>query len=210
MADNAPMTAIRSARPDDADAIVDVLVAAFVDDPGTSVFEPDPTRRASILPAFFAAWVRAAIADGGDLVVPAGSAVTGVASWFGPERHGPSDGALEAAGWAEAMDAFGEAAAARAAAMTGELERQHGLLAPWPHLRLDFFGVLPDVQGTGIGSRLIEHGHRVADAAGLPCYLETFTERNVAYYRRRGWDVVATYLVGDAVPVYALVRPPPA
>ncbi len=74
--------------------------------------------------------------------------------------------------------------------------------------RLDFFGVLPAAQGAGIGQRLIEHGHRRADAAGLPCYLETFTERNVAYYGRRGWDVVETYLVGDRVPVYALLRQP--
>jgi GNAT superfamily N-acetyltransferase len=92
--------------------------------------------------------------------------------------------------------------------MTAELERQHALLAPWPHLRLDFFGVLPAAQGAGIGSRLIEHGHRAADAAALPCYLETFTEANVAYYGRRGWDVIATYRVADDVPVYALVRPP--
>ena len=202
------MTEIRKAQPDDADAITAVLVAAFLDDPGAVIFEPDRVRRAAILPAFFGPWVRAAIADGGDLVVPAASEPTGVASWFGPERHGPSDAALAAAGWDDAMSSFGDAAAARTIAMTGELERQHTLLAPWPHLRLDFFGVLPAAQGTGVGSRLMEHGHRAADAAGLPCYLETFTEQNVAYYGRRGWDVIATYRVGDGVPVYALVRPP--
>ena len=65
-----------------------------------------------------------------------------------------------------------------------------------------------EAQGTGLGSRLIEHGHRRADVAGLPCYLETFTERNVAYYRRRGWAVVETYRVAGDVPVYALLRPP--
>ena len=202
------MQAIRSARPADATAIADVLTAAFLDDPGAEIFEPDRVRRAAILPSFFGAWVRAAIADGGDLVVPGGGGVTGVATWFGPETHGPSEQAMQAAGWDEAMATFGPPAAARVLAMTGELERQHGLLAPWPHLRLDFFGVLPEAQGTGIGSRLIEHGHRTADAAGLPCYLETFTERNVAYYGRRGWDVIATYTVGDDVPVYALVRQP--
>jgi GNAT superfamily N-acetyltransferase len=202
------MTEIRPARTDDADAIAAVLVAAFLDDPGAVIFEPDRVRREAILPAFFGAWVRAAIADGGDLVVPAGPAVTGVASWFGPGLYGPSDGSLDAAGWREVLAAFGSSAAARMEAMTAELERQHDLLAPWPHLRLDFFGVQPGAQGTGIGSRLIEHGHRRADAADLPCYLETFTQRNVAYYGRRGWDVVATYRVGDGVPVYALVRPP--
>jgi GNAT superfamily N-acetyltransferase len=202
------MKAIRRARPADATAIADVLSAAFLDDPGAVIFEPDRERRAAILPVFFGTWVRAAIADGGDLVVPDGGVVTGVATWFGPDRHGPSEAAMHAAGWDEAMAAFGEPAAARVHAMTGELERQHERLAPGPHLRLDFFGVLPDAQGTGIGSRLIEHGHDAADAAGLPCYLETFTERNVAYYGRRGWDVIATYTVGDNVPVYALVRPP--
>jgi hypothetical protein len=29
----------------------------------------------------------------------------------------------------------------------------------------------------------------IADAEGLPCYLETETEVNVAYYRRHGFDV---------------------
>ena len=202
------MKAIRSARTSDASAIADVLTAAFLDDPGAVIFEPDRRRRAAILPAFFGVWVRAAIADGGDLVVPDGGEVTGVATWFGPNRHGPGEAAMQAAGWDEAVATFGAPAAARVLAMTGELERQHELLAPWPHLRLDFFGVLPEAQGTGIGSRLIEHGHRAADAAGLPCYLETFTERNVAYYGRRGWDVIATYAVGDDVPVYALVRQP--
>jgi GNAT superfamily N-acetyltransferase len=199
---------IRPAVPEDADAIAAVLAEAFLDDPGAVIFEPDRVRRAAILPAFFGCWVRAALSDGGDLVVPDGPKVTGVASWFGPGRYGPSEGAITAAGWDGVLTTFGEAASARMLAMTGELERQHGLLAPWPHLRLDFFGVLPAVQGTGIGARLIDHGHRAADAAGLPCYLETFTERNVAYYGRRGWDVIATYNVGDGVPVYALVRPP--
>jgi GNAT superfamily N-acetyltransferase len=202
------MKGIRAARPDDAAAIADVLVAAFLDDPGAVIFEPHRERRSAILPSFFGAWVRAAIADGGDLVVPSGAAVTGVASWFGPARHGPSDEALDAAGWDEVLATFGEAAAARMVAMTDELERQHARLAPWPHLRLDFLGVLPAAQGTGLGSALIEHGHRAADAAGLPCYLETFTERNVAFYRRRGYEVIEWYEVGDGVPIAALVRPP--
>ncbi len=63
-------------------------------------------------------------------------------------------------------------------------------------------------QGTGVGTSLIEHGHRRADDLGLPCYLETFTEPNVRYYERRGYTVASRYTVGDGVPVYAMVRAP--
>jgi GNAT superfamily N-acetyltransferase len=199
---------VRAATPADSEAITDVLVASFLDDPGAVIFEPDRGRRAAILPSFFGAWVRAAIADGGDLVVPDEPVVRGVASWFGPETYGPSDDALAAAGWDAVLEAFGPAAAGRMLDMTSELERHHERLMPGPHLRLDFFGVRPEAQGSGIGSRLMEHGLRRADAAGLPCWLETFTERNVAYYGRRGWEVVATYRVAGGVPVYGLSRRP--
>jgi predicted N-acetyltransferase YhbS len=92
--------------------------------------------------------------------------------------------------------------------MVGELEAQHARLTDGPHLRLEFFGVDPGRQRSGIGGALIEHGHRRADAAGLPCYLETFTDENVRFYERRGYERVAGYSVGDGVPVHAMIRPP--
>jgi hypothetical protein len=36
---------------------------------------------------------------------------------------------------------------------------------------------------------LLELGTSQADAAGIPCYLETGTESNVAYYSKRGFEV---------------------
>lgn len=199
---------IRRAVTADARAISDVLVQAFMDDPGTIIFEPDRERRATILPAFFGAWVRAALADGGDLVVPEGPVATGVASWFGPASDGPSEEALRAAGWDEVLVTFGDDAATRMLEMTGELDRRHDILDLGPHLRLEFFGVRPSAQRAGVGTRLIEHGHRVADGLGVPCALETFTLENVAYYRRRGWNLVAEYEVAGGIPVYQLVREP--
>ncbi len=92
--------------------------------------------------------------------------------------------------------------------MVAELESQHERLTEGPHLRLEFFGVEPGRQRSGTGTVLIEHGHRRADALGLPCYLETFTEPNVRFYERRGYRVTGEYTVGDGVPVYGMVRPP--
>ena len=48
----------------------------------------------------------------------------------------------------------------------------------------------PGAPGAGLGSVLLEHGLRRADATGHPCYLETFEERNVPFYLRHGFDLV--------------------
>ena len=198
--------AIRAAGPNDVEACASVLARAFQDDPGAIVFDPDPARRAKMLPGFFRAFVAASLAEDADLVV-AGDPIEGIASWFGPDRHGPSAGAMIAHGFGDVLERWGPEVGKRIFAMTGEIERHHELLITGSHLRLEFFGVEPERQGSGIGSALIEHGHRRADELGLRCYLETFTEPNVRYYERRGYQVVGEYTVGDGVPVYGMVRP---
>ena len=201
------MVEVRRATRDDVDAAAQVLARSFHDDPGTKIYEPDDERRARILPAFFRAFVAASISEDADLEV-AGDPIQGVASWFGPDRHGPSPEAMGVNGFGDVLGASGPEATQRLLAMVGELDRQHGLLTSGQHFRLEFFGVEPSRQGTGVGVALIEHGHRRADELRVPCYLETFTQKNVRFYQHRGYQLVAEYGVGDGVPVYALVRPP--
>ncbi|MDQ3553825.1 MAG: GNAT family N-acetyltransferase [Chloroflexota bacterium] len=196
---------VRGATRDDIADCARVLALAFQDDPGTIIFEPDPERRALILPDFFQVFVAASLAEGADIVV-AGEPVVGVASWFGPERHGPSPDAMGGHGFGGVLERAGPEATARLLAMIGELERQHDLLTDGAHLRLEFFGVIPDQQRSGVGTALIEHGHRRADERTLACYLETFTQSNVRYYQGRGWKVVAEYTVAEGVPVYGMIR----
>jgi ribosomal protein S18 acetylase RimI-like enzyme len=200
------MTLIRSATPDDVDACGRVLALAFQDDPGTIVVDPDPVQRAAVLPTFFRSFVAASIAEDADIVV-AGDPIQGIACWFGPERHGPSPDAMGANGFGQVLEQWGREASERLIAMVGELESQHARLAPEPHLRLQFFGVVPDHQRTGIGSALIDHGHQRADELAVPTYLDTFTEQNVRYYERRGYRVVGEFAVGAGVPVFGLLRP---
>ena len=200
---------IRPATPRDVGACATVLARAFQGDPGGIVIDPDPAGRAEMFRGFFRVFVAASLSEGADLVV-AGEPIEGVASWFGPERHEPSGEAMYAHGLGGVLGRLGPERSQRMLAMTGEIERQHERLITGPHFRLDFFGVDPSRQGSGIGSVLIEHGHRIADERGLPCYLETFTEPNVRYYERRGYRIVGEYRVGDGVPVYGMVRPPPA
>ena len=58
-----------------------------------------------------------------------------------------------------------------------------------PHWYLEAVGVEPGAQGMGIGTRLLEPVLARVDEEGQPCYLETMTERNVAWYRRLGFEV---------------------
>jgi len=201
------MVDVRPATRDDIDACASVLATAFQEDPGTIRFEPDHARRAAILPLFFRTIVAASLAEDGDLVV-AGDPVEGVAIWFGPDQHGPSPDAMGASGFGDVLEAAGPDASQRLLAMVGELDAQHERLTDGRHLRLDFLGVSPTSQGSGIGSALIEHGHRRADDLRIPCYLDTFTQENVRYYQHRGYELADEFTVGDGIPVYGLLRPP--
>ena len=200
------MHPVRPANSGDVDECARVLAAAFQDDPGTIVWIPDAHEREEILPGFFRTFVAAALSEDAGIVV-SGDPITGVASWLGPERHGPSQEAMGAHGLGAVLERCGPDATGRLVAMLGEIEANHDRLATEPHLRLEFFGVTPDVQGTGIGTALIEHGHRHADELGIACYLETFTEPNVRYYERRGYRTVGEFTIGDGVRGYGMIRP---
>jgi GNAT superfamily N-acetyltransferase len=94
--------------------------------------------------------------------------------------------------------------------MVGEIERQHAELTEGPHFRLEFFGVVPERQGTGLGTALIDHGHRRADELGLSTYLETFADRNVRFYERRGYEVAREFTIGAGTRGRGMIRPPRA
>lgn len=57
------------------------------------------------------------------------------------------------------------------------------------HWYLNMLATHPDWQRQGLGGALMRHVFEFADDEGVPCYLETETEENVAYYLRRGFSV---------------------
>lgn len=61
-----------------------------------------------------------------------------------------------------------------------------------PHWYLSVLGVAPEYQRQGIGSALLQPILAQADSQGLPCYLDTFVERNLQFYGKQGFEVVTT------------------
>ena len=59
-----------------------------------------------------------------------------------------------------------------------------------PHWYLMTVGTRRARQGQGLGSALVEVGTAKADAAQLPCYLETGTDSNIAFYTKRGFEII--------------------
>jgi ribosomal protein S18 acetylase RimI-like enzyme len=58
-----------------------------------------------------------------------------------------------------------------------------------PHWYLNMLATHPDWQRQGLGAALMTQAFAIADEQGLPCYLETETADNVAYYRHHGFEV---------------------
>lgn len=76
------------------------------------------------------------------------------------------------------------------------------------HLYLAVLGVDTDRQGAGIGSALLGPGLELCDAEGLPAYLESSKERNLAFYGRHGFDVIDQLKLPIGPPVWLMRREP--
>lgn len=60
---------------------------------------------------------------------------------------------------------------------------------PELHWHLNMIATHPDWQRRGLAAELMAVVFDIADRDGLPCYLETETPENVAYYRGHGFEV---------------------
>ena len=90
-----------------------------------------------------------------------------------------------------------------------------GATMEWRHLREPHYyvrdvGVLPEMQGHGLGSKLLRPTLDRCDSEGLPAYLEASSERSAALYERLGFKLTAELRVGGSPPLRLMRRPPVA
>lgn len=78
-----------------------------------------------------------------------------------------------------------------------------------PHVHLGPLAVDAELQGRGIGSRIMQEHCRRLDAAGEPGYLETDKTENVPFYERFGFEVTGEEPV-LGVPNWFMHRKPQA
>ena len=71
---------------------------------------------------------------------------------------------------------------------------------------LSIVGVHPSAQSKGLGQQLLLPTLGLAAEQQVPCYLETFTSRNLAFYARLGFQSAAEYLEPTTGARYTIMR----
>ena len=195
------------AGPGDIAAVAADLADAFRDDDMFDWFMRPDSRRDQAFARFFSFLVRMGARDGGLIERPA---VGGAAAiWMPFEAVGPMSMMDEIRAAPTILFSAGLARVPRVLALQAAINKHHP--TDRPHAYLWFLGVAPALQGHGLGSRLLAAANARLDAEGLPAYLETGTTRNVALYRRHGFEVISHGRPRpDAPPLWTMWRDPKA
>jgi GNAT superfamily N-acetyltransferase len=182
-------------------ALAGALARSFWDDPLMVHLQPRERGRFRGLLRLYRQELREGRRRGRVLTTGAGGAA---AVWFPPDRwrSTPRD-LLEAAPMA--MATFG-LRLPHALGMLSAIERHH---PHEPHWYLALLGAEPAHQGTGAAAALVGEVLRTCDAEGLPAYLESSKEQNLAYYGRFGFEVTGMiHPPGGSPPLWPMWREP--
>jgi GNAT superfamily N-acetyltransferase len=153
-------------------------------------FAHDMRQRKAVLAAYFAYSLDEA-ARTGRCLVPEDREL-GAAAWLLP-RADEVDAAESAAKNAFLARALGPLGLANYHRIVAFMAQRAPAVVPAGAWYLSILGIAPASQGRGLGARLLAPTLAEADAAGVPCFLETFTPPSVGFYERLGFRAAATH-----------------
>ena len=193
-------------REENLSAAAEALARAFQDDPLQAYVFPDPSERASRSPEHFAPILRYGLLFG--VVLTTEGTPLGASVWLPPGEWEVTPERAEEAGLNDLPRVIGEEAAERFFSALGGVETYHREIPS--HWYLMVVGVSPDGRGQGLGRALIQPIMDRADAAGMPCYLETAQPDNVALYKHLGFrQVVDVVEARSGLRLWTFRRDPP-
>jgi len=181
------------------------LATAFVDDPVFLWFSRTDSRRDAARLAFFRFLLNDMVMGVGEVLRPAAGGAAAI--WMPSEALGGHSLHRELQSMPILLGLTGWSRFWRLLQLREAMDRRHPM--DRPHAYLWFLGVTPEAQGHGVGSRLLKAKIDRLDAARRPAFLETATTRNVEFYRRHGFEVVAEYRPSPTGPMnWAMWRNP--
>ena len=160
-----------------------LLARAYQHDPQFTYLLPNEDERARRTPWFFAAVLRFSASVGTVLALEGGVAIL-----LPPGAHAPSFRRMVRSGLITAPARLGMGAVQRLGAFAATSRDVRARAVHGPFWYVGGIGVDPERSGRGIGTTLMEE---LIARAGTPFCLETASERNVAWYERLGFIIVA-------------------
>lgn len=190
-------------------AVVAALARAFFDDPLFGFFIPNLATQSKALLSFMNSGVKDA-QPFGDVWIARndGGRVASVAVWLPPGSYprGARRDFMTYVRTAPTLWHTGKRLG-RAVALLGAVDKAHHEIHE-PHYYLGILGTDPEFQRTGAGSAVLAPVLERCDTEGLPAYLETQKEANIAYYARHRFQVVQKIEVSGCPPLWTLLRQP--
>lgn len=169
-------------------------------------FAHDMPRRKAVLASYFAYSLGEAQRTGRCLVPQ--DRELGAAAWLLP-RAAAVDAAESAAKNAFLAEALGPLGHANYHRIVEFMAARAPAAVPEGAWYLSILGIAPAAQGRGLGGRLLAPTLAEADAAGVPCFLETFTPPSVPFYERLGFRREAAHREPVTDSEYLIMCRPP-
>lgn len=180
--------------------LADVLARAFQEDPVFTWWISDADRRRVTLPPFFELFVETFVVHG---LVYADTDTTGTVVWGPPSN--PMGIEDEEAFGARVEEIVAGVDLPRVFEIITVLAEQHPSA---PHFYLQWAAVLPEQQGRGIGSALLEPVLQRCDREGVPAYTEATSLQNRRLYERHGFTFINEIGPAGGPPLYRMWREP--
>jgi ribosomal protein S18 acetylase RimI-like enzyme len=191
--------AARPATWADADAVADTLARAFFDDPLICFLLKDEAKRPAKMPKLFKLLFKLGLPHGACDVTTGYEAV---ALWRPPNAwHIPP--VQYVTNGAAFIDVFGFGGALQVMGALDVIEKRH---PHEPHYYLQAIGTDPAKQGKGFGGVVIRRQLAVADAAGMPCYLESSKDTNIPIYKSFGFEVTGEITLPNGPTIWPMWR----
>jgi GNAT superfamily N-acetyltransferase len=186
-------------------AVAAMMSAAFYEYPLTVWFYPDPAERLVRAAKGFESMLRFGVTYGE--VYAVSPALEGAAFWVHSEKSAMTRWRNFRSGNYSAIIWSLRKVPPRIKSYSEYSTAVHHRCAPFPHMYLRILAVDPAHRDQGFSGRLLKPMFARLDSRGLPCYLETQAERNVAIYEHFGFKVMEEGLVpGSDVRSWGMLR----
>jgi ribosomal protein S18 acetylase RimI-like enzyme len=194
---------VRKATLADAPRLAQALASAFQDDPVIAWVFPDEHRRRGVLAAFMEFRLRELAFPHDEVWMTAGGAAAAV--WLPP----PGRWQLPRSQRLRLLPPLVRFFGLRTASVLAGLERMEQRHPDnRSHWSLFILGTEQAAQGQGLGSALLAHMLAHVDADGMPVYLESSNERNLALYGRHGFEVTTEVAIPGGPRIWPMWREP--